>query len=99
MFKFLGEREGTLQFHTRDGDFNGVMQCERPCEFVKQMIFYNSKLQRKEHIRAVEGSIAWAITRDAMNGYLKKFSKERDGKLQEVWFDESGPKWRPATGS
>jgi hypothetical protein len=99
MFKFLGERDGTMQFYSRDGNYSGVLQCERPCEFVKQMFFYNGQLQRKEHIRAVEGSIAWALTRDAMNGYLKKYSKERDGKLQEVWFDESGPKWKPVIGS
>ena len=99
MFKFLGERDGVLQFHTRDGDFHSVLQCERPCEFVKQMYFFSGKLQKKDHIRAVEGSIAWALTRDAMNGYLKRYAKEREGKLNELWFDESGPKWRPVAGS
>lgn len=94
MFRYLGERNGVLQFHSRDGSVHAVVQCERPCEFIKQMIFIDKTLQRKEHIRAVEGSIAWGLTHDALNGYLKPFTKERDGKLQEYWFDETGPKWR-----
>lgn len=97
MFKFLGERNSVLQFHTKDGnDIHIVIQCERPCEFAKQMIFYRTKLQRKEHIRASEGSIAWALAQDAMNGYLTQFTKERDGTPSELWIEEhDGPKWRP----
>lgn len=95
MVKFLGERDGVLQFHTKEGPLHVVFQCQKPCEFIKQMVFYDKELQRKEHIRAVAGSIAWAMAHDAMNGHLKKFSKDRDGKQSEVWFDESGPTWRP----
>lgn len=95
MFRFLGERNGVLQFLSRDGDIHLVLQCDRPCEFVKQMVFFDQTLQRKDHIRAVEGSIAWAVTRDAMNGFLTSHTRVRDGKAQEVWFDEKGPKWRP----
>jgi len=95
MFKYLGMRDGVLQFHAKNGEFHIVFQCELPCDFVKQTVFYGMKPQNTEHIRAVEGSIVWALTRDAMNGFLKKYEKERNGKMQEIWFDESGPKWRP----
>lgn len=95
MVKFLGEREGILQFHSKDGSIHLVYQCQRPCEFVKQMVFYDQELQRKDHLRAVNGSIAWAMARDAMNGHMKQYTKVRDGKLSEVWFEETGPKWRP----
>lgn len=95
MFKYLGERSGELQFHARDGDIHSVIQCERPCEFVKQMVFVNERIVRKEHMRANEGSIIWALIQDAMTGQLKKFTKERNGSVQEVWFDEkNGPNWR-----
>ncbi len=97
MFKFAGERNGVLQFYAKEADVVSVFQCERPCEYVKQLVFYNGRLLRKDHIRAVEGSIAWAVVQDAQNGYLTKFTREREGKLQEVWFDESGPIWKPVS--
>lgn len=100
MFKYLGERDGVLQFYSKDGDMLVVVQCERPCEFIKQMVFYDGSLQRKEMLRAAQGSIAWALSQDGMNGHLKKFQKERDGKLKEVWFDEqNGPQWRPVVAA
>jgi len=99
MFKFLGERDGTLQFYNREGDVVVAFQCERPCEYVKQMVFFDQRLQKKQHLRAVEGSILWAVSRDAMNGLLKQYTNERNGKMHEGWFEEAGPKWRPITTS
>lgn len=99
MIKFLGERHGVVQFHFKEGAYHAVVQCERPCEFVKQMIFYDGELVKKEHMRAAPGSIAAAVTSDALNGHLEKFVKDRNGKPHELWFDEAGPKWTPVAAA
>ncbi|WP_374342618.1 hypothetical protein [Azonexus sp.] len=97
MVKFIGERNGVLQMHTKDGEVHIVFQCERPCEFVKQMLFIDGQLMRKEHLRANEGSLVWAIAQDVQAGRLIKFTRLRNGKPQETWFDENGPSWRPVS--
>lgn len=96
MFKYLGERGDVMQLHNRQGDVHIIFECQRPCEFIKQMIFINGTMQRKEHLRAIEGSIAWAVTQDAMNGYLKPYERDRAGKASSLWIDEKkGMQWSP----
>lgn len=96
MFKYLGERGDVMQFHARQGEINIVFECQRPCEFIKQMMFIDGVMRHKEHMRAIEGSIAWALTQDAMNGYLKPYEKERAGKISSLWIDEKkGLQWSP----
>lgn len=96
MVKFLGEHNGVLQFHTRSGDFHVIYECARPCEFIKERVFHESRVLRTERYRVTPQSVAAALVADANEGQLKTWRGEHKGKLSELWVDEKGALiWRP----
>lgn len=89
MFRFNGERDGKFQAYAREGEYASVLECQRPCEYVKSMVFSGrGKAIRTEHMRAVSGSIASALIEDMRDGDLELYTFEREGKQYSHWFDE-----------
>ena len=89
ILKYLGERNGTLQFlHDYYGD-RIIFECQKPCEFVKTMAFRNGVFFLKKHDRLVQDSIILSASQDAENGYLKQYTPTRNGKPSSVWYDEN----------
>lgn len=91
MFKFAGEKDGVYQVFAKNsmGAFD-VIQCTNPCDYFKEMIFFNGVHIKTERVKAVENSIGWSVMTDAINGKLEQYvgmnSKTR--KKVTVWFDE-----------
>ena len=59
-----------------------VAECSKPCDFVeiRKWTPRDGLLNPPQVIRAEKGSIMWAITQDAMNGKLERFSVLSDRK-------------------
>lgn len=99
MFKFAGEKDGIYQAYAKNamGAFD-VVQCTNPCDFFKEMIFFNGEHIKTERIKAVEGSIGWSVMADAINGKLEQYvgMNSVTRKKVNVWFDEqNGMKGTP----
>ena len=99
MFKFAGAKDGIYQAYTKNpmGAFD-VIQCTNPCDYFKEMIFFNGEHIKTERIKAVEGSIGWSVMSDAINGKLEQYVGMNNvtTKKVNVWFDEqSGMKGTP----
>jgi len=88
MFKFSGSRDGTFQVFTETDGPISTLECEKPCEFMKAMVFYQGKHIKTERFRAAEGSIGALALSDAINGKLEQYVSEKKGKSVNVWFDE-----------
>ncbi len=91
MFKFAGEKDGVYQAYTKNsmGAFD-VIQCTNPCDYLKEMIFFNGAHIKTERIKAVEGSIGWTVMADAINGDMDRYVGQQNGKKVNVWFTEQG---------
>lgn len=90
MIRFAGERAGKLQAFMQEKSVHTVMECERPCEIVKIMAFYQGEHVKTERIRANGGSLARIVMEDAMSGALKpsRMKGRNDSEMFSVWFDE-----------
>lgn len=91
MFKFAGEKDGIYQAYAKNamGAFD-VIQCTNPCNYFKEMIFFNGEHIKTERVKAVEGSIGWSVMADAINGKLEQYvgMNSVTRKKVNVWFDE-----------
>ncbi|MDP2153822.1 MAG: hypothetical protein Q8J66_09215 [Methylotenera sp.] len=90
MFKYAGVKDGVYQVYTKNnmGAFD-VLECTNPCQYLKEMIFYNGSHLKTERIKAVEGSIGWSVMADAINGKMEQFIAEKNnGAKSTVWFNE-----------
>jgi hypothetical protein len=87
MVRFAGEQDGRLQAFAQEKDVYTVLECERPCEFVKLMTFFGSRNIKTERIRANPGSVANAVMADAMAGELERSTLKGTPPFT-VWFDE-----------
>lgn len=88
MAKYAGEKDGAYQAYIKQGQVIAVFQCGNPCEFIKIMTFMDGEHINTERMRATEGTIGWSIMADAINGKLRPYVGDRNGRKFNVWFDE-----------
>ena len=73
MVEFLGKTNDEISVKLLDSQYFSLATCKIPCDFVKIADYlYNGVVVQEETIPNVAGSLIWAITQDAMNGYLKQ---------------------------
>lgn len=104
MARYFGRKDDTYQIDMIDGNFHHIVECERPCEYLKVMIFYKDDLERTDYMKSEVGTIAWSILQDAVNGHLDVHTVERntdEGPVRHyIWADESrGPILTPVSES
>ncbi|ERS04812.1 hypothetical protein Q673_06240 [Marinobacter sp. EN3] len=104
MARYFGRKDDTYQIDMIDGNFHHIVECERPCEYLKIMIFYKDDLERTDYMKSEVGTIAWSILQDAVNGHLDIHTVERntdEGPVRHyIWADESrGPILTPVSES
>lgn len=93
MFRYSGMKNGKYQVYNTDDtlDVLSVLECEKPCEFVKISTHVSVLDQPKvEHMRLAPGTIAWSVFTDAMNGKLEPVVLEKNGKKSNIWITEKG---------
>lgn len=91
MIQYAGQKDDTYQlfFLTPDNKAINVVECTKPCEFMKQMTFYNSTDENyisKQYYRVGDKSVIKFAILDAINGKLERSFAVRGGKTYEVWF-------------
>ena len=91
MFKYAGQKDNIYQVFSKDqsGAYD-VIQCENPCKFFKEMIFYDGRLIKVERMSATEGSLGWSVLSDAINNKLEQYigKNKSTGQKVNLWFDE-----------
>lgn len=91
MFKYAGQKENLYQAFSQDqsGAYD-VIQCENPCKYIKEMMFYNGRVVKVERFSATEGSLGSSVLSDAMNNKLEQYigKNKRTGQKVNLWFDE-----------
>jgi len=89
MLKYLGERNGKYQLFTKQNDnVMTVMECQKPCEFIKLHHIVNGMgVVKTEVMEAAPDSIGKLAFDDAINGQLQQFVKEENGKKYTAWLD------------
>lgn len=92
MVKYAGVSNGNHQAYMHDKASNAVVvvECAKPCEFMKVMIFArpNGPAISTDRMRASPGVLGAMIIEDAINGELEQFIGERDGRKYTVQFNE-----------
>lgn len=92
MAYYAGEREGKYQAHIMDGTMVSAIECAKPCEFLKVMTYADADYLRDtikvDRMAAAPGSIGMLIMQDAMNGKLKQYGREINGKRYSMWMNE-----------
>lgn len=100
MAHYFGRKGDTYQVDLMDGPFHNIVQCDRPCGYLKIMTFYKNEHERTEYIEAKFGTVAWTVLQDAMNGKLEIHTVEQNtsnGRQPHyIWADENkGPMLTP----
>lgn len=92
MVHYAGTRDGKHQAHIMNGTTVEVIECGDPCDYAKSMLFIDNPVLkdqiRVERFKAQPGSIAWAVMADAINGELRTYGVELNGKTHNAWVDE-----------
>lgn len=97
--KYAGLHDGADQLFAKFGQAIVVLECKRPCKFVKTMTFVADQFVDKNYQQAVVGSLGWEMMTDAAAGKLKPYVATKNGKHYHVWFDEKdGAHFVPAKG-
>lgn len=104
MARYFGRKGDTYQIDMIDGDLHHIVECERPCEYLKIMIFYKNDHERTEYMKSEIGTIAWSILQDAVNGHMDVLTVDRntsDGsEPHHIWVSEDeGPIFTPISES
>lgn len=104
MAYYAGERGGKYQAHIMDGVTVQAIECEKPCEYAKIMTYIDNPLLKDqikvERMKAAPGTIAWLIMDDAMNGRLRVYGRDVNGKPHSAWVDGSrGMQYTPVVNS
>ena len=88
MIQYAGQKDDTYQlfFLNSDNETINVIECTKPCEFMKQMTFYNGSYISKQYYRVSDKAVVKFAILDAINGKLEKSLAVRGGKNYEVWF-------------
>ncbi|MDD4930484.1 MAG: hypothetical protein PHP85_14605 [Gallionella sp.] len=92
MAKFVGIQDGKYQVMAAVGSSPNtvvVVECTNPCEFIKNMVYYQGQMVSSQRIRVTPDLIAWLMLEDAINGHLEQYIKETNGKKFFLWFDET----------
>lgn len=88
MFRFAGERNGMYQIFHSNGNVRTVVDCEKPCEFVRARTFVNGHQTRVERVRRAEGSILYYAMDDAIHDRLSQHFSMKKGERLAVWYDD-----------
>jgi hypothetical protein len=80
MVRYLGVKDGTYTIQINDGMSTNTASCKYPCEFIKQKTFFNGSVVDTQTVRAVQGSIIWAIMQDAQNDQMKPYLKRNSNQ-------------------
>jgi len=90
MLKYLGERNGTYQIFSKENEsFMTVMECKKPCEFIKvHHIVKGLGVVKTDVLQAAPNSIGKLAFDDAMSGQLEQFVKVEGNKKYTVWLNE-----------
>lgn len=86
MFRFAGERKGLYQIFNSNGKTRTVVDCEKPCEFVRARTFVDGYETKVERIRRAEGSILYYAMDDAIHGRLSQHFIEKKGERLTLWY-------------
>ena len=92
MFQYAGQRDDVYQlFYSQDNHVVNVVECKKPCEFMKNKTYYNTEggnVISKNYFRVSDKTIAKLAILDAINGNLEQSVVVKNGKNYSVWFGQ-----------
>jgi hypothetical protein len=99
MFKYSGEKNGVYQVYSKQGSVVTTVECAKPCEFMKVMVFAEGIGHvSTERMPFTPDTLGWTVITDAQNGQLEQFVGDKNGRkynIRAVFYCPESPRSPP----